>query len=339
MHARMRRTISIVVVAVLVAVIAATVVVGRRRDHRTVVRGAVDEEVAAYFQDPAVKATFAKHGYTLALDVVNSRAVAGRAAHDDFAVAAGSFASPLGGTTVFSSPLVVAATEPAAAMLGAAGVARHQSGVGTLDLNKFVRFVDAGHMLNGKLPAIATTNIATSNAADAFLAAAATAANNGKAPSDVSATLLNQLSPLVRADHAAASMAALWKTVTTPGAANAPLAWIYEAQFAAAAAAHGSGDPQPVLLYPTPGTVSNVTVSSRTPAGAAVRSLLANDPTLQQLAARNGYRTAAFAPPPAAGVRVIPTPSAAPPPPAATLDFLRSQLQLALQHPDQAGKR
>jgi len=336
----MRRTISIVVAVALVVAVGATIFVARRRDHRTAVRAAVDAEVASYFEDPAVKAELAKRGYSLTLDVVPSSEIATRAATDDFAVAAGPFASHLSGTPAFSSPMVVVARVPVADALVRLGAAQRAGPYWTLNLTKVVQLAGSGVPLAGNRLVIGTTDLATSNAAAGFVAAASTAANGGHVLPSASAAdnVLNPLARLLNRGGPAPSTAALWNSLLKPGG-KLPMVWVYEAQFASAAAGHATNGL--ALLYPAPGIVSQVTVTARTANGAAVRALLAGDPTLQSLAARHGYRTASsafddFAT--AASVPFTPSPPAAPAPAPATLDLVRNDLEIAWQHAQKAGR-
>ena len=336
----MRRTISIVVAVALVVAVGATIIVARRHDHRTAVRAAVDSEAAAYFNDPAVKAELAKRGYSVTLDVVPSSAVATNAAGDDFAIAAGPFASHLSGTPVFSSPMVVVARVPAADALVKLGAARRAGPYWMLNLTKVVQLAGAGVPLAGNRLVIGTTDLATSNAAAAFVAAASTAANGGHVLRSAGAAdnVLNPLTRLLSNGGPAPSTAALWTSLLKPGT-KVSIIWTYEAQFAAAAADHGASGL--AMLYPAPGIVSPVTVSERTRNGAAVRALLTDDPALQDLAARHGYRTASsafneFAT--ASGVPFTPSPPAARSPSPATLDLVRNDLEIAWQHAQKTGR-
>lgn len=66
---------------------------------------------------------------------------------------------------------------------------------------------------------------------------------------------------------------------------------VYESQFLARrAAGDGSIRPGMVLMYPGPDVVTRHTLIPRTPEGDRVGRLLTEDPELQRLAARNGYR-------------------------------------------------
>ena len=76
------------------------------------------------------------------------------------------------------------------------------------------------------------------------------------------------------------------------GEGKSPMVMIYEAQFVARAAAHdGSVLPNMVLMYPDPGLLSKHTLVPLTANGDAVGRLLTDDPTLQNLAVENGFRT------------------------------------------------
>lgn len=78
----MRRTISIVVAAVLAVVVIVTIVVavagGSGSEHKSLktVRGVIGSEKKPFFDDPRVKKAFADHGYDVQVDTAGSRSIA-----------------------------------------------------------------------------------------------------------------------------------------------------------------------------------------------------------------------------------------------------------------------
>ncbi|HYL52731.1 MAG TPA: hypothetical protein VEZ15_12235, partial [Acidimicrobiia bacterium] len=151
----MRRTISIVVAAVLTIAVVATIVVavsgGSPKRKLVIVRGAIDSEKKAFFDDPRVKAVFAKHGFDVQVVPAGSRAIATTfdLSKYDFAFLAGSPAAEKIRTdrkiTVsyvpFFTPMVIATFMPIAQLLARAGVAHDRGGSWTLDVKGFLHMV------------------------------------------------------------------------------------------------------------------------------------------------------------------------------------------------------
>jgi hypothetical protein len=76
------------------------------------------------------------------------------------------------------------------------------------------------------------------------------------------------------------------------GIGKTPMVMIYEAQFLAAAAANnGSITKDMVLMYPDPDVLSKHTLVPLTSKGDRVGQLLLNNPQLQKLATKYGFRT------------------------------------------------
>lgn len=248
------------IAVVLSAGVVATVVVSRRvaaSSRRTVAHGLISTESAGFFGDPRVRKEFGRHG----LDV----RVATAARDPDFAFV--SNASPPRAvdhpSVVFSTPLVIAVPGELRPALVQAGIARRRGAMWTFDLARYLAFAH-----DGKLPAQITVPAIESSTGALFAALAGVAAHNGKALANTGDVdrVVNAVSPLFR-----------------PGAGSLVVG--SEAQLVA------HPRPNTLLMYPDPDVVSEQALGSFTAVGARVRHLLATDPRLHELAARDGLAT------------------------------------------------
>jgi len=316
----MRRTISIVVAAVLTIAVVATIVVavsgGSPKRKLVIVRGAIDSEKKQFFDDPRVKAVFAKHGFDVQMVPAGSRAIATTfdLSKYDFAFPAGSPAAEKIRTdrkitasyVPFFTPMVVATFTPIAQLLAKAGVAHDRGGSWTLDVKGFLHMVKNNTRWdslpgNTTYPStkhifITSTDIATSNSAAMYASIASYVANNNSpvdSPVQVDG-VVNDVSPLfLKQGYTEQSSESLFEDYLSIGIGKTPMEIIYEAQYVARAAANdGSIQPTMVLMYPDPDVFSKHTLVPLTANGDAVGRLLTNDPSLQQLAVDNGFRTA-----------------------------------------------
>ncbi len=316
----MRRTLSIVVAAVLAIAVIVTIVVsvsgGKKKKSLQVVHGVIGSEKQPFFADPAVKAAFAKHGYDVEVDTAGSRQIATTVnlSKYDFAFPAGTPAAQkilrTRGTTTsyvpFFTPMAIATFTPIAQLLEKEGVATSHGGYWTLDMKKFLALADKkvrwtdipGNTAypNSNYVLATTTDIATSNSSAMYASILSYVANNDTIlDSPASATsVLDKISPLyLEQGYTEQSSEAPFDDYLSIGIGKTPMVFVYEAQFVAQAALHdGSIQPNMVLMYPDPTIESKHTVVPLNPTGDAIGQLLVNDPTLQHLAVVHGFRTA-----------------------------------------------
>jgi hypothetical protein len=313
-----RRAISIVVAVLLAVSVVSTVVVwteGSSKKPLQVVRGAISAENAAFFGDPRVEAAFAQRGLDVQVDAAGNRQVAATVARSkyDFAFGAGAPAvDPIlisrhitTSSVPFFTPLVVASFTDVAQVLERAGVAQDHGGWWSLDMKAFLDLA-AQHVRWNQLPGnkaypstkvvgITSTNVTTSNSAEMYASIASYVLNQGRvlvSKANVD-EVVNQVSPLfLEQNNTQQSTAALFRDYLSKGEGTTPMVMMPEAQFVASAAAHDDSiRPNMVLMYPDPDVQSLATLVPLTRAGAAVGRLLTDDPSLQQLAIRHGFRT------------------------------------------------
>jgi hypothetical protein len=319
----MRRTLSIVVAAVLAVAVVATIVVavnggdeeGSSR-HLTVVRGVIGSEKKPFFADGRVRAAFAKAGLDVEVDTAGSRSIANTVdlSKYDFAFPAGTPAALkiradrkiTTSYVPFFTPMAIATFKPIAQLLEQAGVAQDHNGWWSLDMTGFLRLVSAQTRWNqlpgntsypvSKYVLITSTDVTTSNSAAMYASIASYAANDNRVvanPAEVDGVLAT-ISPLfVQQGFTEQSSEAPFDDYLSIGIGKTPMVMIYESQFVARAASHdGSIKRDMVLMYPDPDVLSKHTLVPLSTTGDRVGRLLQDNPTLQHLAVVYGFRTA-----------------------------------------------
>jgi hypothetical protein len=307
----------LLLVGVLVAVIASYAV-----GHRTtptsslvVVHGVIGSEKQPYFQDPGVIKVFHDHGYDVQVDVAGSRQIATTVdlSKYDFAFPAGVPAATKIKTdhkakatySPFYTPMAIASFKPIADLLIQAGVVKLQGGAYLLDVSKYLALVAQNKRWtdlpnNTTYPAtksilITSTDVRTSNSAAMYLSIASYVANGNNVVQDLgqAQTVLPAISPLfLRQGLTETSSEVPFNDYLTIGIGKSPMVMIYEAQYIAKETAKdGSLTDQNVLMYPSPTVLSKHTLVPLTSRGDAIGQLLLNDPTLQKLAVKYGFRT------------------------------------------------
>jgi len=281
----------------------------------TTVRGVIGSEKLPFFQDPGVIKVFRDNGLTLQIDTAGSRQIASTVdlSKYDFAFPAGVPAAEKikadhrAKTTYspFYTPMAIATFKPIVQLLIARGVAKDNGTWFSFDMKgyldlvaKNVRWSDIKP--NTTYPAsksilITSTDIRTSNSAAMYLSIASYVANGDNIVQDAgqASAVLPAAEPVfLRQGLTAASSEEPFQDYLSIGIGKTPMVMIYEAQFLAAAAANnGSITPDMVLMYPDPDVLSKHTVVPLTPNGDRVGQLLLNNPDLQKLATKYGFRT------------------------------------------------
>ena len=288
----------------------------------TVVRGVIGSEKVAFFEDGAVRAAFAEHGLDVRVEAAGSRQIATSVDLDDY-----DFAFP-GSAPVaekiqrerhvnqsyapFHSPMAIASFESIVDVLAAEGVTRQESdGTWTFDVAKFMALaaddtrwdqLDQDVYPVRKDILVRTTDPRNSNSAAMYLAITSHLANGNRVvqnEAEERAVLPTVTDLFLEQGFAATTSDPPFEDYLSQGVGNTPLLFIYEAQFLERAVddpdaiVRGSDDPNRnmVLLYPSPTVVSNHTLVPLDRRGDEVGRLLSEDPRLQELAARHGFRT------------------------------------------------
>jgi hypothetical protein len=319
--AAMRRWLGLALAAVLaVAVLGAIVVSIAQKIHPTapltVVRGVIGSEKLPYFQDPAVIQAFHDNGFDVQVDTAGSRQIATSVdlSKYDFAFPAGVPAAQKIKTDhkakaiyqPFYTPMAIATFKPIAQLLIASKVATDNGSYISFDMKAFLALVAANKRwsdLPGSAAAypssktilITSTDVRTSNSAAMYLSLASYVANGNNIVQDASqaTAVLAAVEPIfLKQGLTATSSEEPFQDYLSIGIGKTPMVMIYEAQFLAAAAANnGSITKDMVLMYPDPDVLSKHTVVPLTTNGDRVGQLLLNNPQLQKLATKYGFRT------------------------------------------------
>lgn len=285
----------------------------------TTVHGVIGSEKGPFFADPDVQAAFARHGYRVAVDTAGSREMVTTTdlKKYDFAFPAG---APQGQAikakmkatasyVPFYTPMAIATFQPIVDILKANGLVTVASdGHAVLDMAKYLALVKAGKRWHdfptpspnpydvNKAVLISSTDVRTSNSAAMYLSIAsyvdaANAIVDDPATADRLAPQLGDL--FLEQGFIATSSEEPFNDYLTIGMGKEPMVMVYEAQFRGAQIARNADlTKDRVLLYPSPTVFAKHTVVPFDAAGDAVAQLLLNDPDLQHLAVRFGFRTA-----------------------------------------------
>jgi hypothetical protein len=279
------------------------------------VRGAIGSEKEPFFRDPQVQAVFHKHGLDVQIDTAGSREIATTVdlSRYDFAFPAGVPAAQkikadkkaAATYSPFYTPMAVATFKPIVQLLIANKLARDEGGYYQLDMQPYMDLVAknarwSDFPANTAYPAsksvlITSTDVRKSNSAAMYLAIASYVANGNNVVQDqaTAAQLVPKVAPLfLRQGFTEASSEAPFDDYLSIGIGKSPMVMIYEAQFLARATAHDRAiTPEMVLMYPNPVVLSKHTLVPLKPNGDRVGRLLTDDPELQRLAVKYGFRT------------------------------------------------
>jgi hypothetical protein len=282
----------------------------------TTVRGVVGSEKKAFFSDPEVQRIFAQSGLSVEVDTAGSREIA-----TSTDLKAYDFASPasapaaekikrehktLGVYSPFYSPIAIASFQPIVDLLQRAGVAKKApTGYWIFDVNAYLKLVEKGTRWdqlpgNTAYPAskavhLATTDVRRSNSAAMYLAMASYAANNNNivsTPDEAAAVLPEMRRLFLGQGYSESSTEAPFEDYLALGKGKTPMLLTYESLFLdRQMRKDGSITPEMVLLYPTPDVLSKHTVLALTENGASAGELMSENPDVQRLAAKYGFRT------------------------------------------------
>ena len=282
----------------------------------TTVRGVVGSEKKAFFSDPEVKRIFALSGLSVEVDTAGSREIATSTDLKayDFAFPSSAPAAEkikrehktLGVYSPFYSPIAIASFQPIVDLLQRAGVAKKApTGYWTFDVNAYLKLVEKGTRWdqlpgNTAYPAskavlVTTTDVRRSNSAAMYLALASYAANNNNivsTPDEAAAVLPEMRRLFLGQGFSESSTEAPFEDYLALGQGKTPMLLTYESLFLDRQMRNdGSITPEMVLLYPTPDVLSKHTVLALTKNGASAGQLVSENPDLQRLAAKYGFRT------------------------------------------------
>lgn len=323
------RKVSVVLGVILVGVVIAAIALGRgllpfgdgdeggttggSGGKLTQLHGVIGSEKRAYFEDPDVVARLEELGYSVSVTTAGSRQIATTTdiAEQDFVFPSSAPATQKvreqgSGYSVdfpFFTPMAVASWKPIADLLVAEGVISEQNGAYTLDVNKYMDLARSGKRwrdLGEAYPSprnvqIRSTDIRTSNSAAMYLSLLAweVAERDPERRDDVG-FLIDEIAPFFTAQgYSEASSSGPFTDYLSQGMGAAPMVMVYEAQFLGEQMRPNSRiRDDMVLLHLSPTVLANHGIVGVSAGGKELGRLLSNDPQLQQLAARHGFRPA-----------------------------------------------
>ena len=320
---RTRRYVAVAIAAALVVAVGVGIFVASGRGTKTTprssvvaIRGLSGSEKIPYFSDPAVVRRLAQLGFKVDVEAAGSRDIATKydLSKEDFVFPAGVPAAQqvrlthrdYAPFTTFYTPMAIATFKPIAELLVKAGAASRKGGYYTLDVAKYLDLVRAGTRwtdLRGntdypvdKSILITSTDVRSSNSAAMYLSLASFVANRDAVIDSRAAaqTVLPVMKDLfLKQGFVASSSDEPFEDYLSIGIGKSPMVMNYEAQFVDRAARHdGSIRDGMVLMYPQPTVLSKHTFVPLTARGEGLGKALTNDPVLQELAVRHGFRTA-----------------------------------------------
>lgn len=279
------------------------------------VHGVIGSEKQPFFQDPQVIAEFNKHGLDVRVDTAGSREIATTVdlSKYDFAFPAGVPAADKikrdhkakATYAPFYTPMAIGSFQPIARLLQPAGVVRDAGGWYVVDMKAYMDLVaknsrwsdlpDNSAYPAGKSVLITSTDVRTSNSAAMYLSIASYVANGNNVVQDdaTAGKVVPQVAPLfLRQGFTASSSEEPFRDYLSIGIGKVPMVMIYEAQYLSAATAKDKAlTADMTLMYPSPTVLSKHILVPLDGDGDQVGKLLLEDPQLQQLAVKYGFRT------------------------------------------------
>ena len=279
----------------------------------TQLRGVIGSEKRGYFEDPDVVARLEELGYQVSFSTAGSREIATGIDIEaqDFvfpssAPAAQKVREQGSGYSVdfpFFSPMAVASWQPIAEILEGEGVVTKDGDNYVLDMAKFVDLANSGArwrdfgdtFASPRTVQIRSTDIRTSNSAAMYLAILNYEfQQRDPARGDDVNYLVESISPFFTGQgYSESSSSGPFAEYLAQGIGAAPMVMVYEAQYLGEQMSPNSRiRDDMVLLQLHPTVLANHGIVGVSAGGKELGKLLTNDPQLQQLAARHGFRPA-----------------------------------------------
>lgn len=279
----------------------------------TQVRGVIGSEKRGYFEDPDVVARLEELGFQVSFSTAGSREIATGIDIEaqDFvfpssAPAAQKVREQGSGYSVdfpFFSPMAVASWQPIAEILEGQGAVTKDGDSYVLDMAKFVDIASSGArwrdfgdtFASPRTVQIRSTDIRTSNSAAMYLSILNYEfQQRDPARGDDVSYLVESIAPFFTGQgYSESSSSGPFAEYLAQGMGAAPMVMVYEAQYLGEQMGPNSRiRDDMVLLQLHPTVLANHGIVGVTAEGKELGKLLTNDPQLQQLAARHGFRPA-----------------------------------------------
>ncbi len=283
--------------------------------HTATVRGLIGSEKMPFFSDPEVIAALRQQGLQVTVEKAGSRQIALRSdlTQYDFAFPAGVPAAEKiqrergvhKAHPIFYSPMAIASWKRIADILINNGMVERRDNVHyIIDLPKLLQAIiaetrwsalkDAGAYPVNKGILITTTDVRDSNSAAMYLALASFLLNGNKvvtSEQQIQQILPQLISLFLRQGYLESSSAGPYGDYLVMGPGKSPMVLIYENQFLHdVALADSVIRDDMVLLYPEPTVFTKHILIPFTEAGEKLVHALEDDPALQNLAIKHGFR-------------------------------------------------
>lgn len=280
---------------------------------KTVVKAIVGSEKKSFFEDEDVKKAFASHGYELQVTTSGSRRMATDVdlksydvAFPSSAPASEKISEQMPGAVrydAFYTPMAIATFDTILDALARKGVAHESAGQWRIDMKALaqlqhdnVRWRDfaSADYPSPRTVQVSTTDIRTSNSAAMYLSLMSWIANGDAVVSNQAQVdaVFPEVTPLFTGQgYTESSSAGPFSDYLSQGMGSKPMVMVYESQFLGEATSANSRLKSNMrIAYPSPTILSTHVALGFNDRGAAVAKLLAEDPKLQALAAKHGYR-------------------------------------------------
>lgn len=277
------------------------------------VRGLIGSEKKAFFQSPEVIEALKQHQIVVEAEKRGSRKIAlsPDLKNYDFAFPSGLPAAEKikrqinTSTTydVFYTPMVIASWKPISQILASNGLSQTKNGVHILNMASFLKTATSDKKwrdLKGKeaYPVsrsvlLQSTDVRTSNSAAMYLSLSSYIINGEEVVSSKSAgrQIATKLAPLfLKQGFQESSSMGPFQDYLAMGMGKTPLVMVYESQIIEAAL-NKQLKPESVVIYPSPTIFTKHILIPISENGKKLGDVLSNDPKLQELAIKYGFRT------------------------------------------------
>jgi hypothetical protein len=286
-----------------------------RNDADAQTWGLIGSEKETFFLDPEVQEVLRREGLIVEIQKAGSREIA-----TSFDLEAYDFVFPSGvpaaekirreqniskSYNAFFTPMAIATWKPIADLLVQNGIATDEGGFYTLDMAQYLALVEADTRWDeldhndvyavNKNVLVTSTDVRKSNSAAMYLALSSFVANGNnivQREAEIEAIMPLMEALFLKQGYTEYSSAAPFEDYLVMGMGKAPMVMIYEAQFLYEASAQGGSIvPEMALMYPVPTLFTKHILIPLSENGERLGELLAQDPELQRLAIKHGFRS------------------------------------------------
>jgi hypothetical protein len=292
-----------------------TEIADRRTAGRITVKILTGSEKENFLADSELAKVLDFEGITITFQKAGSREIATRPDLKSFDVAypAGAHAavkiSQITGSKqifpTFYTPMAVASWRQLIPVLEKSGLVSQKEGTFYIaDMSKLLDLMQRGTRWKdlpdnsvysvGKSILVTSTDVRKSNSAGMYLSLAAYLANGNNVvdnDADVDKVAPSLVGLFSKQGFQESSSAGPFEDYTAMGIGKAPLVMVYEQQFLEYILGRANPNPDMVLLYPVPTTLTKHTIVALSENGARFAQVMTNNPKIIAIAHRYGFRT------------------------------------------------